>query len=116
GQAISAQRYRGTRVRASAKLRTQGVVGYGATLWIRVEAPDMVNPDDMSPGLLRGDVDWTEQAREIDVPANATYIAFGASLAGEGRLWADDFELVVVGTASGPRGRNLPEAPVNADF
>lgn len=104
-QKVKADRFRGKRVRLSAFLRLDNVEAYGrgairdmsgAALTLRVEGPGFSNLDDMRDRPLRGTKPWTEVSLELDVPATASMIEFGAVLSGGGTLWVDAFKLEVV--------------------
>lgn len=104
-QGVRANRFRGKRVRLSAFLRLDNVEAYGtgpladmsgAVLMLRSQGTGPMVLDDMRDRPLRGTKPWTEVSVEIDVPATATVVEFGATLSGSGTLWADAFALEVV--------------------
>jgi hypothetical protein len=56
---------------------------------------------------VQGSTDWTEHTVVLDVPDNATYIALGFLLSGDGTVWGDDLKLEVVGNVGeGPETTN----------
>jgi hypothetical protein len=59
--------------------------------------------DDMRDRPLRGTKAWTEVRVEIDVPATASKVEFGAQLTGTGTLWATAFKLDVVEPSAAAR-------------
>ncbi len=96
-QGLDAQPYRGKRVKLRAAVRTavSGVSGQGQ-LWLRVDREER-RPgffDNMADRPIRSS-EW--QVHEIvgDVADDAVAIFFGGFLLGAGRVWLDDFELLV---------------------
>jgi hypothetical protein len=93
-QTVNAEQYRGSRVRFSAYIKTQGA---------EVEAiPYLVvsgNPfaeltlDNLRDDPLVGTSDWTKYELTVDVPEEAYQISFGLSMAGAGKLWIDEVRL-----------------------
>jgi len=104
-QAVKADRFRSKRLRLTAFLRLDKVEPFGAgalrdmsgaTLLLRSQGNGALALDDMRDRPLRGTKAWTEVRAEIDVPAAADRIEFGAVLSGTGTLWATAFKLEVV--------------------
>lgn len=136
GQGLSAAAYRGRRVRYTAYVRTDSLVGQGAGLWMRVDGPTgyfiLDNMIDYGRPIT-GFADWTRHSVVLDVPSDAVGIVIGALLKGRGTMRLDDAELETV-DASVPvtlSGRfsivrdsalttnyylSLPSLPLNADF
>jgi len=92
-QAIAADAFRGKRVRLSGWLRTRDSDFAG--LWLRVD-PQLAF-DNMSDRGVKGTTDWSRFEVVLNVPQEATKLAFGALLAGGGTLWVDDLSLEAVG-------------------
>jgi len=129
-QAIRADDLRGRRIRFSGYLRTRDPE-YWVALWMRVDGAE-TSPlafDNMSDRLVRGDTEWSPYSIVLDVPAAAVQIAFGATLAGSGRLWVDDLAIEVVGeqvattdlrqpaqSSKTVVGADVPSKPVNLGF
>jgi AraC family transcriptional regulator len=95
-QAIEADKYRGKRLRLSGWLRAENAKS--AQMWMRVHTSPtlIVGFDNMDNRPIRGNSEWQRYDLVLDVPKNATYIAFGALLFGSGTIWIDDFELNTV--------------------
>jgi hypothetical protein len=111
-QFVNADRYRGKRVRLTARLRLDKVEVFGsgsladisgAGLMLRSQGGAENALDDMRDRPLRGTKGWTEARVEIDVPATANRVEFGAQLTGTGTLWATAFKLEVVEPATDAR-------------
>jgi hypothetical protein len=94
-QWISAERWRGKRVRLSGWLRTQHISSGWAGLWMRVDSPTTpaLAFDNMQKRGLHGTSDWAKYEVVLDVPKAASDIYFGAVLTGDGIVWADDVAL-----------------------
>ena len=102
-QGISAEAYRGQRVRYTGYVRTEKVEGRGVGLWLRVDGPPEGKPlafDNMqtSRRAITGTTDWKEYEIVLDVPKEATAIYFGMLLTGKGTAWVDDLKLEAVGS------------------
>ena len=123
-QTFKADIYFGKRVRMTGFIKT-GDVKNLAGMWMRVD--DKANPnqslsfDNMSNRPIKGTTDWKKCEIVLDVPANASNIAFGFLLDGTGKIWFDDiaFEVVdlsVPTTDMKGQGGQMPSAPMNLDF
>jgi C-terminal processing protease CtpA/Prc len=85
-------------------LRRDSVVQWTG-LWLREDASGgPVQFDNMQDRGLNGTADWTEFRITLPLDARARSIYFGALLAGPGRVWVDELELLV-------DGKPLIEAP-----
>lgn len=127
-QTISADAYRGKRVRLSAMVSAEKSLSKGRiALWMRVnDATGRVTAfDDMQTGSIAAGTGWLRQEIVLDVPDQAASITFGILLAGGeegccwGRLAASDFRLQAVGgdvATTADTLASMPQAPVNPDF
>ena len=125
-QMIDADRYRGKRMRLSARLRTHGLDGPDdwAGLWMRVDGPPGGQPlafDNMRSGKreIRGDTDWRRCEVVLEAPHGARAVAFGVLLSGGGEVRAADFRFEEVGQdvpTTGAPARELPKEPQNLDL
>ena len=122
-QAVLADPYRGKRLELTGFIKSQDVLSY-AGLWMRIDGPShLIALDNMSDRPITGTTDWNRYSVVLDVPDNASAIAFGVLLNGSGQAWLDNVELKVVGpdvpvTREGrARGAmELVEVPINLDF
>jgi hypothetical protein len=121
-QSCSGDILRGNRVRMSAWVKSDGV-SRGAGLWMRVDGAYFKEPlafDNMHSRRIRGTQDWTRYEIVLDVPPEASRLAYGILLEGEGAVWLDDlsFEPVdaSVPTTGGGGGATLFPDPRNLDF
>jgi hypothetical protein len=71
-----------------------------AGLWLRIDpaegAPHLAF-DNMEGRGVTGTQDWGRYEVVLDVPENASQIAFGALLTDEGTVWVDDLSIEAVG-------------------
>lgn len=121
-QAFKADNYVGKRIRLSAYVKVEDV-GVWAGLWMRVDGPTGASMafDNMQDRPIQGTADWQPYEIVLDVPEGSVNIAFGFLLAGPGTVWADDFDLEVVGadvpvTDMRKKMKPLPDEPVNLGF
>lgn len=97
-QTISADAYRGKRVRFSAQVRTDSI-GDWSGLWMRVDLDDdemgaFYNSQDKP---IKGSTGWQWRSVTLDVAENANLLHFGVNGAGGGTVWIDDLKMEVVG-------------------
>jgi hypothetical protein len=120
-QMFKADSYRGERRRLSAYIRAEGVANW-AGLWMRIDGPDGATSafDNMGQRPIKGTINWRNYQVVLDVSDDAQYIAFGALLHGQGRIWINEvkFEVVdqSVGLTSVTTGKEFPDGPTNLDF
>lgn len=90
---VSAEAYRGRRVRLRAIIRTDSATTGGST-WLRIDGPSgrLVLENNMAR-TLTGTTGWSEQVTTIDVPASATRIIYGLILSGGGTVHAKDVSI-----------------------
>lgn len=100
---VRADAYQGKRVKLRAWVRSE-VTGTGnqSRLWLRVDLPGgaMGFFDNMSDRPITSG-EWAAYEIEGTVADDAVAIAFGCFLQGEGRVWADDFELLALDEVGG---------------
>ncbi len=91
--------FKGSNVELRGKLKTEGVTGGYAGLWLRVDAGStMLALENMYKTGLTGTTGWKDYT--IKVPYNderATSIVFGGLLTGAGKVWIDDLKLYIDG-------------------
>jgi hypothetical protein len=97
-QAFAADRYRGKRVRFSAKVRTASLSGR-AGLWMRIDGPnhELLGFDNMQRRPIVGTTPSTRHEVVLDVPAEAHAIAIGLLVAGSGEAFLESPAVEVVG-------------------
>jgi C-terminal processing protease CtpA/Prc len=78
-------------------MRTEDVTGY-AGLWMRQDnGPEMLSLENMQSQELRGTHDWAEYKITLPVHAETRTLFFGFLMAGTGKAWADDLQILVDG-------------------
>jgi DNA-binding winged helix-turn-helix (wHTH) protein len=110
-QIFQARTYLGKRVRLRAFAKTEGIKGMKdwAGLWMRVDK-DMhpIAFDNMFDRPIKGTTGWQKYEVVLDVPQDATDIAFGVMLIGSGKVWLNDVEFEVVGSDIPTTGKGMP--------
>jgi hypothetical protein len=97
-QDLRTSAYRGCRLRLSGYLRTQIENGW-AGLWLRADrGKKPLAFDNMQSRPVRSKTDWNRYQIEVDIPADADSLHYGALLNGLGQMWVDDLKLEIVGT------------------
>jgi type 1 fimbria pilin len=115
-QNFGAAQYVGKRVRFSAAVKSEGVNDW-AGLWMRVDQGSaMLAFDNMQDRPIKGTTDWQNYAVVLDVPKDATGIAFGILLSKSGTVWLSNVKFESVGTDVPTTGRRSPEGPTNLSF
>jgi hypothetical protein len=96
-QVVSADPYRGQRVRMSGWVRSDRV-GYIAALWLRGDDANGQPHtfDNMSDRPIRGTTDWTPYSIVLDIPQTAASLFYGMYLDGSGTAWVDGIAFDVV--------------------
>lgn len=78
-------------------LRTEDVTGY-AGLWMRQDnGTEMLALENMQGQQLKGTHDWVEYKITLPVHAETRSLVFGFLMAGTGKAWADDLQILVDG-------------------
>jgi hypothetical protein len=96
-KSVPGDEYRGKRVRFSALVRSDDVAEW-AGLWMRVdEGANVVAFDNMQSRPIKGTTPWHTYQVVLDVPPEATRIAFGELVVSSGRLWMSHASVEVVG-------------------
>jgi hypothetical protein len=118
-QQFSAEQYAGKRARLRAFVKA-GEVADWAGLWMRVDkGSHSVSFDNMMDRPIKGTTAWQNYEVILDVPQDATGIAFGILLNKSGSVWLNSVKFESVGLdvpATGKAPAQLPEGPVNLNF
>jgi hypothetical protein len=97
-QSFKADEYLSKRIRFSAFVKTDAVQDW-AGLWLRVDGPKgSLAFDNMQTRSIKGTTAWQNYEVVLDVPAEATGIAFGILMSGTGSAWINSIKMEVVGT------------------
>jgi hypothetical protein len=120
-QTIAATEYAGKRVRLRAWVRSQDLTGW-AGIWMRADkGTTMVAFDNMQNRKIKGTQAWKECDVVLDIPTDATGIAFGILMSETGEVWMNDASFEVVGkdvptTDFQQPAPNLSNHPTNLKF
>jgi hypothetical protein len=89
--------FAGTTLEWRGFLRSEGVSGY-LGLWMREDGdtPGLAF-DNMQQRQVKGTHDWTAYSITLPVHRDAKQLYFGVLVAGTGKVWADDLQLLVDG-------------------
>jgi|GEM_PF-2104987 len=107
-QTALAAPYLGKRVELSAYLRAEGTRGYNTGFWFRAIDPAnvVIAYDSSDLAAVQYADEWHQHRLVMDIPWNASEIAYGFSIAGPGKLWVDDVHVSVVDKAIPTTSRN----------
>lgn len=115
-------KYLGKRIRMTGYIKSKDVVSW-AGLWLRVDGTDpkkSLSFDNMHDRSVKGTTDWNKYEIVLDVPNDATNIAFGALLDSTGQIWFDSFKFEIVDnavpTTGNPNKVDKNNEPTNLDF
>lgn len=121
-QEVTAADYRGKRIRVSAFVNTDNVV-YWSGLLMHIEgtrygkADPRIAADFMLDRPIKGTMEWRKKDIVMDVPPEAQRIIFGVWLEGKGKIWADDFQIEIVGNdVPVTAGRKVLKYPRNLNM
>jgi hypothetical protein len=95
-------KYIGKRIRMTGYMKSKDVTNWAA-FWLRVDlagSRQSLSFDNMHDGIndrsITGTTDWKKYEIVLDVPNNASNIAFGALLSGTGQIWFDNINFEIV--------------------
>ncbi|WP_324674788.1 hypothetical protein [Hymenobacter sp. GOD-10R] len=115
-------KYLGKRIRMTGYMKAKEVKGW-AGFWLRVDqagSQRALSFDNMSGRALKGTSDWKKYEIVLDVPAQASNIAYGALLDDAGQIWFDNlnFEVVDTSVPTTDKAKMLeePKEPKNLSF
>jgi C-terminal processing protease CtpA/Prc len=96
GRAISWE-FSGKSIEMRGFLRTENVSGY-AGLWMRQDkGSEMLLLENMESQQLKGTHDWVEYKITLPIQTETRSLVFGFLMAGTGKAWADDLQILVDG-------------------
>jgi hypothetical protein len=94
--------YLGKRIRMSGWIKTKDVSEWSG-LWLRIDTKTPIKAvvfDNMHDGKkdmsIKGTTDWKKYEIILDVPDNASNLAYGALLVGTGQIWFDNLNFEIV--------------------
>jgi hypothetical protein len=97
-------------------LRSEGVSDY-LGLWMREDGDiPALAFDNMQQRQVKGTHEWTEYSISLPVHHDAKQLSFGVLVAGTGKVWADDLQLLVDGKPAWEAPRiERPKTPIDLD-
>ncbi len=117
--------YAGKKIKMTGMVRSVNVDNW-AGLWLRVDQAGSQQPlafDNMHDRAVKGTTAWKKYEIVLDVPLNASILAYGALLSGTGQIWFDNISFEVVGNSEKATGtfdpgklNNIQTEPTNLDF
>lgn len=117
-------KYLGKRIKMTGFVKSENVTTW-AGLWFRVDqagSQQSLSFDNMGDRPIKGTTAWTKYEIVLDVPSNASLIAYGALLDGTGQIWFDNISIEIVddnvrttGSQNGKKSATQNE-PTNLDF
>ncbi len=116
-------KYLGKRVRMIGYMKSAHVDMWAA-FWFRVDRADTkethqsLSFDNMQDRPVKGTTDWKKYEIVLDVPADASSLAYGALLAGTGQVWFDNIDFEIVDNSVPTTGKwiNTLKEPTNLNF
>ena len=88
--------FAGTMIELRGFLRTENVSGF-VGLWMREDGGGPVAFENMQNRQLKGTAEWAEYSITLPAKPEGRVLVFGVLLAGTGKAWADDLQLLVDG-------------------
>lgn len=118
-QNSSASKYLGKRIRMTGYMKAKDVKSW-AGFWLRVDKTGSQTSlafDNMQNRAVQGTTDWKKYEIVLDVPTEATNLAYGALLSETGQIWFDNINFEVVdATVPVTSLRKAPQEPANLNF
>lgn len=119
-QQVEPGKYLGKRIKMTGFVKTENVDRWSG-LWLRIDKEGSDEPlsfDNMYDRPIKGTTDWKKYEIELDVPLNASLIAFGALLDGKGQIWFDNIQFEVVSDIKSQmkKSKQTLNQPTNLDF
>lgn len=117
-------KYLGKKIKMTAFVKTENVANW-AGLWLRVDQKGTNQPlsfDNMGNRPIKGTTNWTKYEIVLDVPNNASLIAYGALIDGTGQIWFDNITFEIVSdfapstSSTGLKKSPTVDEPTNLSF
>lgn len=123
-QMASAEQFVGKRVRLSGWAKTEDANDGGGHLWFRVDGQQpgrSLQFDNMDNRPIKGTTNWQQYSVVLDVPKDASALAYGFFVQGTGQMWLSGAKMEEVGSDVPTTNlikppRALPKTPTNLNF
>ncbi len=90
--------YEGKMIELRAYIKMENINDAPIGLMLRIDgASESIAFDNMQSRGIKGTADWTQYSVSLPYPEKAKLIHIGAILQGSGKLWIDDFEVLIDG-------------------
>ncbi|WP_293749905.1 hypothetical protein [uncultured Paraglaciecola sp.] len=96
-QNSSVESYLGKRVQLTVHIKTLDVTGWTGA-WFRIDG-EQIKPlafDNMNNRAITETTEWSKYTMVLDIPNNATNMAYGLLLNGNGKVWFDNLSFEIV--------------------
>lgn len=91
--------FKGTEIELKAYMKMENIADGQIGLMLRLDgSTGMLKFDNMQQKNIQGTSDWTLYSVKLPFPEETRAIYIGALLSGTGKLWVDDFQLLIDGT------------------
>lgn len=91
-------KYEGKEIELKTYVKLENVTNGHMGLLMRIDGVSgSLAFDNMEDRGIKGTVDWTEYSIKLPYPKGAKSIYIGAMLTGDGKIWIDDFEVLIDG-------------------
>jgi len=117
-QTASVDDYLGKRVQLSISIKTESISGW-AGAWLRIDGKDSKAPlafDNMQNRAIKGSTDWKKYSIILDVPEQASQMAYGVLTMGDGNIWFDNLSFTVVDKSVPVTSEQKKKKPSNLSF
>jgi len=112
--------YEGKKIELKAYMKLENVTDEPVGLMLRIDGPTgPLQFDNMQQKNIKGTSDWKEYSVILPLPEDAKTIFIGAILAGKGKLWVDDFQLLIDGvdiSKAKPKKQQILKADNDKEF
>jgi hypothetical protein len=113
----------GKKIKMTGFLKSEDVKNWSG-MWCRVDAAsgkESFDFDNMGDRPIKGTTDWKKYEITVNVPSDASAVAYGVLLNGGGTVYFDDIAFEVLGAAdaephNGKMGKKMPDKPANLNF
>lgn len=91
-------KYVGKEIELCAYMKLKNITEGSVNLFFNIEGENgWPIPDNINTKKISGTADWTKYSIKMNYPEDAKYIHIGVLNSGVGKLWVDDFELLIDG-------------------
>lgn len=114
-QSCLPDKYLGKKVKISGFMRSENVTGW-AGFWFRVDQANSAKSlafDNMQDRAIKGTTEWKQYEIILEVPKNASNLAYGALLSGTGQIWFSNIKFEEVSASYVSTGKDKNYVPLS---